>query len=566
MSDRRTPRPLRPRAACAAALEGVDPALARVYAGRGVRDAGELDYALNRLVPVRSLANVEAAVDLLLAHRDQRILVVGDFDADGATSTALVIRCLREFGFAEVDYLVPNRFEFGYGLTTELVEVAARRSPALIVTVDNGVSSIDGVAAARALGTDVLVTDHHLPGAALPDANVLLNPNAGEKAPALKNLAGVGVAFYLVAALGRRLADSGTPEAARVPARYLDLVALGTIADVVPLDHNNRVLVEQGLARIRAGHAVPGIAALLRHSGRSATRAVSSDLGFAVGPRLNAAGRLEDMSEGIECLLTAEPGRAAELAARLDRINVTRREIEASMRESAFAIVDGIDTRRLPVCISLFEKEWHSGIVGLVAARVRERYHRPAFAFAVEQGEQLKGSGRSVQDVHLRDLLEAIDSTEPGLLLKYGGHAMAAGLTIRADDFERFRSAAANALAARYPALDVSGAIISDGILPATKLNRDFAHVLRAAGPWGAGFPEPTFHGDFRVVDRRVVGERHLKLRVVPSESREPVDAIAFNQSYPGLRRDVRLAYRLDLNDYRGIETAQLVVEQIAEL
>ena len=457
----RSDRPLKMRpSAPVEALQGVDPDLARVYASRGVRAADELDYGLSRMTPVRTLPNVAAAVALLLDHRDRSVLVVGDFDADGATSSALVLRCLREFGFAEVDYLVPNRFEFGYGLTPELVAIAARRSPTLIVTVDNGISSIDGVAAARQSGIDVLITDHHLPGVARPDANVTLNPNADDVCPALSNLAGVGVAFYLMAALGHALAERGQRNAGRIPARYLDLVALGTVADVVPLDHNNRVLVEQGLRRIRSETAVPGVIALLRQAGRSPTRTVSSDLGFAVGPRLNAAGRLKDMGEGIECLLTDDPNVAAEYAECLDRTNVTRREIELSMRERAFRIVDGISARELPCCIALYEADWHPGVVGLVAARVRERWHRPAFAFALEGsgGESLKGSGRSVPDVHLRDLLEAIDSCHPGLLQKYGGHAMAAGLTIRAADFPRFQSAAAETLVARYPALDVSGA------------------------------------------------------------------------------------------------------------
>ena len=562
-------RPLKTRpAAPTDALQDIDPDLARVFAARGVRAADELDYGLGRLLPVRTLPEVEKAVALLLEHRDRRVLVVGDFDADGATSTALVLRCLREFGFAEVSFLVPNRFEFGYGLTPELVAVARERAPTLIVTVDNGISSVDGVASARDAGIDVLVTDHHLPGTARPNANVVLNPNADSAGVALKNLAGVGVAFYLMAALGHALTQAGQNAANRVPARYLDLVALGTVADVVPLDHNNRILVEQGLKRIRAQTAVPGILALLRQAGRSPSRTVSSDLAFAVGPRLNAAGRLKDMSEGIECLLADAHDEAARYAECLDRTNLARREIEQSMRERAFAIVDGVSAPELPCCISLYEKDWHSGVVGLVAARVRERWHRPAFAFAAERqgSDVLKGSGRSVPDVHLRDLLEAIDSGNPGLLGKFGGHAMAAGLTILAADFPSFQRAAAATLASRYPMLDVSGAILSDGVLPSAKMNRDFAEVLRSAGPWGSGFPEPVFHGDFRVVDQRIVGERHIKMRVLPTGAREPLDAIAFNQAHPGLRGDVRLAYRLDVNDYRGVETAQLIVEQITRL
>ena len=560
-------RPLRPRAAAdAPALRELDPVLARVYAARGVRDPAELDYGLANLVPVSSLENIEAAVELLLRHRDGRIVVVGDFDADGATSTAVMLRCLRAFGFCDVGYVVPNRFDYGYGLSTELVEVIAPREPSLIVTVDNGVSSIDGVSAARTRGIDVLVTDHHLPGERLPEANVMLNPNVGNDGFGAKSLAGVGVAFYLMAALGRTLSKSGDTQSSKVPATYLDLVALGTIADVVPLDRNNRILVEQGLKRIRAGKCVAGITALMRAGRRSSNRVTSSDLAFAVGPRLNAAGRLEDMSVGIECLLTDEAALAGDYAERLDQINAERRNIEATMREEALSSVDRIDAARLPACVSLFDPGWHVGVVGLVAARVKERYHRPVFAFACDKDNELKGSGRSVSGVHLRDLLEAVDSANPGLLIKYGGHAMAAGLSLKTEDFEQFRDSAARVMAKRYPTLDMSGAIVTDGVLPGEKLNREFAQVLRVSGPWGAGFPEPTFQGDFQVVDQRVVGENHLKLRVTPSGQRDAIDAIAFNQHYPGLRRDVRMAYRLDINEFRGIESAQLIVEQITEI
>ncbi len=560
-------RPLRRREATQApALGELDPVLARVYAARGVRDPAELDYGLGNLVPVSSLENIEAAVELLLRHRDGRIVVVGDFDADGATSTAVMLRCLQAFGFGDVGYVVPNRFDYGYGLSTKLVEVIAPREPDLIVTVDNGVSSVDGVAAARDLGIDVLVTDHHLPGLRLPEVSVMLNPNVGNDGFAAKSLAGVGVAFYLMAALGRTLAQSGHSDASRVPAKYLDLVALGTVADVVPLDHNNRILVEQGLMRIRASRCVAGIGALMQVGRRTPAKMTSSDLAFAVGPRLNAAGRLEDMSLGIECLLTDDSSLATGYAERLDQINAERRNIEAAMREEALQSVDRMDAARLPPCVSLFDPGWHVGVVGLVAARVKERYHRPVFAFACDNDDELKGSGRSVSGVHLRDLLEAVDSANPGLLIKYGGHAMAAGLSLRADDFERFRQSAAGVMAKRYPRLDMSGAIVTDGVLPGEKLNREFAQVLRVAGPWGAGFPEPMFQGDFRVVDQRVVGENHLKLRVTPSGQRDAIDAIAFNQHYPGLRRDVRMAYRLDVNEYRGIESAQLIVEQITEI
>jgi len=553
-------------------LDGIDPLLARLYAARGVTDAVQLDYRLGRLLPVSGLSGVAAAVELLLAHRQKRIVIVGDFDADGATSTALMLRCLRQFGFAEVDYLVPNRFDFGYGLTPEIVAVAAKTSPALIVTVDNGISSADGVAQARQAGIDVLITDHHLPPAELPQANVIVNPNVAagddvERRPfGSPHLAGVGVAFYVMAALGKACEQAGQAGAARVPARYLDLVALGTVADVVRLDHNNRILVQQGIARIRAGKAVAGINALLAIAGRTPARLVSTDLGFAVGPRLNAAGRLDDMSVGIECLLTDDVSRAAELAAGLDGINRERREIEATMREQAFATLDALEDQRLPACVSLYDERWHAGVVGLIASKVRERCHRPVVAFAREQNGDLKGSGRSIPGVHMRDLLEAVASRHPGLIRKFGGHAMAAGLSIAADNFDRFKRHTAELMTERYADADLSGAIVSDGPLPPAALKLSFAETLRESGPWGAGFAEPLFHGDFRVVEQRVVGERHTKLQVMAEGAAQPLAAIAFNQLHPGLRGNVRLAYRLDVNEYRGFTSAQLIVEQITPL
>jgi single-stranded-DNA-specific exonuclease len=546
-----------------AALSGFDPISARLFAARGVADPGQLDYALSRLAPVSLLENVDAAVDLLVAKRASRIIVVGDFDVDGATSTALMLRCLREFGFGDVDYLVPNRFEFGYGLTPEIVRIAADNSPGLLVTVDNGISSLAGMAEANRLGIPVLVTDHHLPGNELPDAAVIVNPNLpGSRFPS-RNLAGVGVAFYLLAALGRRLESEGRRGAARVPSRYLDLVALGTVADVVPLDHNNRVLVDQGLRRIRAGQTVPGIEALQRQSGRHPARTVSADLGFVAGPRINAAGRLEDISIGIECLLTDDMSTAQHHAAILDQINGERREIESTMREQAFAYVDEMDARNLPGCVCVYDEAWHQGVVGLVAARVRERCHRPSIAFARESDTLLKGSARSIPGVHVRDLLEAVHAVDPDLIIKFGGHAMAAGLTIAEAQYDAFTRLVAEQLERLYPSADFSGAIVSDGVLPERALTLDFARKLREAGPWGAGFPEPVWSGEFEVVEQRTVGEKHLKLRVRPAAGGNTVDAIAFNQAGPAWRGFVQLAYRLDVNEYRGFESAQLVVEQI---
>jgi len=547
-------------------LGDINPLHARLYAMRGLTTAKELDYSLAKLAPVGSLENIDEAASLVISKRDERIIVVGDFDVDGATSTALVLRCLRAFGFNDVEFLVPNRFDYGYGLSPEIVQVAAGRSPQLLITVDNGISSIDGVAAANALGIPVLVTDHHLPGDELPAAAVIVNPNLdGSRFPS-RNLAGVGVAFYLMARIGRMLEEQGQVGAAKVPARYLDLVALGTVADVVPLDHNNRVLVQQGMMRMRAGRAVPGIEALLKQSGRSLTRCVSTDMGFAVGPRINAAGRLEDMSIGIECLLTDNTETASEYARVLDQINSERRDIESTMREQAFRFVDKLGEQRWPDCVSLYDDSWHQGIVGLIAARVRERCHRPVIAFAREDEKFLKGSARSIQGVHIRDLLEAVSTVSPGLIEKFGGHAMAAGLTIAESAFEEFKTIASEQMRRLYPSADFSGAIMSDGPLPDTALNLGFARSLRDAGPWGSAFPEPMWSGDFSILEQRTVGENHLKLRVRPATGGDVIDAIAFNQAGPVYRGVVQLAYKLDVNEFRGVENPQLVVEQIAPL
>jgi len=542
----------------------IDPLHARLYAMRGLTKAQQLDYSLAQLAPVGSLENIDEAAGLVIDSREERILIVGDFDVDGATSTALMLRCLREFGFKDVEYLVPNRFEYGYGLSPEIVDVAAGRSPRLIITVDNGVSSIAGVARANELNIPVLVTDHHLPGDELPDAAVIVNPNLKGSKFSSRNLAGVGVAFYLMARVGRMLEEQGQSGAAKIPARYLDLVSLGTVADVVPLDHNNRVLVQQGLMRMRAGRSVPGIEALLRQSGRSVDRCISTDLGFAVGPRINAAGRLEDISIGIECLLTDSAETAGEYARILDQINSERRDIETTMRDQAFKFVDQLGERHWPSCVCVYEQSWHQGVVGLIAARVKERCHRPVIAFAREDDKFLKGSARSIQGVHIRDLLEAVSTAKPGLIQKFGGHAMAAGLTIAEAGLEEFKAIAAQQMKRLYPGADFSGAIVTDGALPQTALNLGFARSLRDAGPWGSAFPEPLWSGDFSVVEQRTVGDNHLKLRVRSVDGGNAMDAIAFNQAGGVYRGVVQLAYKLDVNEFRGIENPQLVVEQIA--
>ena len=546
------------------------PVLRRVYAARGVSRSEELDLSLDRLLPVGSLDGVEAAARLLAAHRRQgRVLVVGDFDADGATSSALVVRALRSMKFDHVDFLVPNRFRFGYGLTPEIVALAATRQPSLIVTVDNGVSSIEGVEAARALGIPVLVTDHHLPGKELPRADAIVNPNLTGSAFASPALAGVGVAFYVMAALARELG-----QAEFRAADLLDLVALGTVADVVTLDRNNRVLVAQGLRRIRAGRCVPGIRALIEAAGRRLDQATAADLGFAVAPRLNAAGRLTDMSVGIACLLADDPVEAAQLAGQLTRLNEERREIEQRMQLEAVDIAAGvrfnaIGNESLGLC--LFDESWHQGVVGLVAGRIKDRLHRPVVAFARAEDGSLRGSARSVSGVNIRDALEGVATHHPGLIVKFGGHAMAAGLTLAEANLDQFRAAFAAEIAARADLETLTGVIHSDGELQGAELSVDTARILRGGGPWGQGFPEPVFDGEFKIIDARIVGNKHLKLQLEPPSGSAAaggsrgIDAIAFGY-IGGTTEDasvrtgnqVRIAYRLELNDYRGAESVQL--------
>jgi len=560
-------------------VKALHPVLRRVYAARGVSQSEELDLSLERMLPVGSLDGVEAAARLLAEHREAgRVLVVGDFDADGATSSALVVRALRSMKFAHVDFLVPNRFRFGYGLTPEIVALAVETRPSLIVTVDNGVSSIEGVEAARALGIAVLVTDHHLPGAVLPRADVMVNPNLVGATFGSRALAGVGVAFYVMAALARVLGDTEFR-----PADLLDLVALGTVADVVTLDHNNRVLVAQGLRRIRAGRCVPGIRALLEAAGRRIEQISASDLGFAVAPRLNAAGRLTDMSIGIACLLADDVGVATRLAGELSRLNEERREIEQRMQLEAVDIaagmrVDAAGAEAVGLC--LFDETWHQGVVGLVAGRIKDRLHRPVVAFARGEDGVLRGSARSIAGVHIRDALDSIAARHPGLLVKFGGHAMAAGMTLLESDLERFRGAFAAEIAARADAETLTGVVHSDGELLDAELSVDTARILRGGGPWGQGFPEPVFDGEFNVVDSRIVGTRHLKLQLRPAAGgrdatardavgraagAHAIDAIAFGfiggageEVAMGPGKQLRIAYRLEVNEYRGVESVQL--------
>ena len=548
----------------------LNPVVRRVYAARGLHHEDELNLGLDHLLPVSSLAGVERATDLLLAHRERPIVVVGDFDADGATSTALVVRSLRRLGFPRVSYLVPNRFRFGYGLTPEIVTLAAAREPSLLITVDNGISSHAGVAEANRRGIDVLVTDHHLPGAELPAAAAIVNPNLAGSAFGSRALAGVGAAFYVMAALQRRLRETNDAAAgAPSVADFLDLVALGTVADLVPLDRNNRVLVSQGLRRIRAGRCAPGITALLEQAGRRASTLVAQDLGFAVAPRLNAAGRIDDMSIGIECLLADEVTRARELAARLSDLNEERRSIEQRMQAEALDVLSGIDVRADRVsALCLYDPSWHQGVVGLVASRVKDRYHRPVVAWARAEEGWLRGSARSVEGVHIRDVLDAVATRHPGLIEKFGGHAMAAGLTLREPELARFEQAFLEETG-RWLDLDAEAVVDSDGELAPAEMTLATALELREAGPWGQAFPEPAFDGEFRVLESKVVGERHVRFRVQPLTSGEAFEAIAFN--FLSAERGIaeapagraRLAYRLDVNEYLGTRRLQLVVEHL---
>ena len=563
------------RRTCASAEQlpaDLHPVLRRVYAARAVETADDLDYSLDQLIPPAALSGLPAAVDLLVAAITgrQRVVIVGDFDADGATSCALCMRALRALGVTEVHYLVPNRFEYGYGLTPEIVIVAAGLQPDLIMTVDNGISSIDGVAAARQQGIKVLITDHHLPGEQLPAADAIVNPNNVGDSFASKNLAGVGVAFYVMLALRARLREQGwfDREAIAEPnlAQYLDLVALGTVADVVQLDHNNRILVQQGVQRMRAGHCVPGIRALLEAGGRSLSRLVSTDLGFTVGPRLNAAGRLEDMSLGIECLLSDDPAAASHMAARLDTLNRERKDIESDMQSRALEAIANLklDDKQLPVGLCLFDPDWHQGVIGILAARIKERFHRPVVAFARSGNGEIKGSARSVSGLHIRDALDAVAAHHPGMIAKFGGHAMAAGLSLPEDQYPAFAAAFDEEVSRQLSRDDLNGVIYSDGELSAQELSLETAQLLRDASPWGQGFPAPVFEGDFTVLSHRVVGQRHLKMTLSPEQGDCQIDGIAFNtEVLPRGSQRVHMAYRLDVNEYRGSVTPQLIVEHM---
>lgn len=551
-------------------LNGLHPVLARVYAARGIDDPEQLGRRLQELLPDSQMKGVPAAVQRLVEALEQRqsILIVGDFDCDGATSTTVAMLGLRMLGAAEVDYLVPNRFEYGYGLSPEIVEVAAVHKPDLLITVDNGISSIEGVARANALGIDVIVTDHHLAGAELPNACAIVNPNQPGCDFVAKSTCGVGVIFYVLIALRRALGGCGWFKG-ELPnlASLLDLVALGTVADVVPLERNNRALVWQGMQRIRAGQARPGLLALIEVANRNRERLVASDLGFAIAPRLNAAGRLEDMSIGIECLLEDDYELALEMARSLDDLNRERRGIEQEMQQQALELLGqlSLNDRELPFGLCLYDESWHQGVIGILASRIKERTHRPVIAFAPGDTGEIKGSARSINGFHIRDGLDAVATKHPGLLKKFGGHAMAAGLTIAADQLEAFCDAFDTEVRRQLDADDLTQRILTDGELSESAFSMELAEALRNAGPWGHQFPEPLFEGRFHLLQQRIVGQRHLKLVVMPEGGTLALDAIAFNVDtlvWPdeSVQR-VRLVYRLDVNEFRGQRNLQLMVD-----
>ncbi|MEM7467894.1 MAG: single-stranded-DNA-specific exonuclease RecJ [Pseudomonadota bacterium] len=553
------------------------PILKRVFAARGICSDAELDLSLKTLIPSDQLSGINEATQLLAEAiaTDKRILIVADFDADGATSCAVAVRGLRNMGAVTVDYIVPNRFAYGYGLTPEIVNIALREQPDLIITVDNGISSMAGVKAARDAGVDVLITDHHLPGQDIPNANAIVNPNLHDDSFGSKNLAGVGVIFYVLLALRMELrtrhwfGDNKIKEPNL--AELLDLVALGTVADVVPLDRNNRILVEQGLRRIRAGKTIAGIAALIEVAGANQRRLSSSDLAFALGPRLNSAGRLADMGLGIECLLSDSESKARQLAERLQQLNLERREIEREMKGQATSFLSSltIDSGELPAGLCFFDASWHQGVVGIVASRIKDQCHRPVIAFAPDESGQLKGSGRSIPGLHLRDLLDLLATRHPNLLSKFGGHAMAAGLSIEAQDFAEFSAIFADLAAQSVNETMLQKTLETDGALDDQYLDISLAEKLRTAAPWGQAFPAPLFDDDFDIVSRRVVGEYHLKLKLRRAQGQRVVDGIAFNagqQAWASDANRIRAVYRLDVNEYRDARSVQLLIEHASEI
>ncbi|ENP7380849.1 TPA: single-stranded-DNA-specific exonuclease RecJ [Vibrio parahaemolyticus] len=560
--------------------DSIPPILKRIYINRGITDIAQLETSARGLHSYQKLGGIEQAVELLFQaiQEQKRIIVVGDFDADGATSSALSVLALRMLGSNNVDYLVPNRFEDGYGLSPEVVDQALELDAEMIMTVDNGVSSIEGVRYAKENGITVLVTDHHLPGQVLPEVDAMVNPNLDSCAFPSKALAGVGVAFYLMMALCVHMrkhnwfAQQGMQEPKLM--ELIDLVALGTVADVVPLDENNRILVHQGLQRIRAGKARPGIQALIEVAKRDARRLVASDFGFALGPRINAAGRLDDMSFGVELLMCNNIHAARRMASELDGLNQTRKEIEEGMKQEAMAFCERLqfgENSELPYGLSLFQRDWHQGVIGILASRIKEKFHRPVIAFADGGEGTIKGSCRSIPGLHMRDALDFIDTQNPGLIIKFGGHAMAAGLTIKEQDFERFSRLFDEVVKKELDEAALKGVILTDGELKPEEFSMHIAEQLRAGGPFGQAFPEPIFDGEFKVLHQKLVGEKHLKLMLEPLYKGHPtnvmIDGIAFNvdlRRWPDASvKTVRLAYKLDVNEFRGNQSLQLMIDHI---
>ncbi len=559
-------------------LAGTHPVLERIYAARNITSENEINTQLEHLESFNLLMHIELATEILFKNISQQknIVIVGDFDADGATSSALAVEALKKMGAKKVSYLVPNRFEYGYGLTPEIVELACKKNAELIITVDNGISSVDGVKFAKQNNVSVIVTDHHLPGRELPNADAIVNPNqAGDLFPS-KNLAGVGVIFYLMLSLRALMKKNKWFEKKKIEspnmAQYLDLVALGTVADVVPLDHNNRILVAQGLKRIRAGLARDGIKALLTISNRKIENTNASDLAFSVGPKLNAAGRLKDMSIGIECLLSASVSKATKIALQLHELNLERRQIETSMRKQAdinlldMEKANQSESDEYGVC--LYNKDWHQGVIGILAARLKEKFHKPTIIFALAEENLIKGSARSIIGLHIRDILDAIASKNPGLISKFGGHAMAAGLSLANKDFEAFKTAYYEQLKVTMDKALLDPILLTDGMLDAKDLTLDFAEIIDQSGPWGQGFPEPLFEGDFQIIESKIVGEKHTKMSLKLAETDTTINAIAFNFVHADeevIGKTAHMVYRLNVNEFNGWRSAQLVVDHIQD-
>ncbi|MDO6839060.1 single-stranded-DNA-specific exonuclease RecJ [Paraglaciecola chathamensis] len=557
--------------------DSINPTLKQIYATRGITSEQQLERSAKALLHYKDMSGVVDAVRILAdaLAQSKRIIIVGDFDADGATSTALSMLALGMMGCKNHDYLVPNRFNFGYGLSPQIVDVAHEQGAQVIMTVDNGIACFAGVERAKELGITVLITDHHLAAETLPIADAIVNPNQPNCSFMSKNLAGVGVAFYLMLALRAHLrgVDWFAQNDIDVPnlADLLDIVALGTVADVVPLDENNRILVHQGLLRIRSDKCRPGIQALIEVAGRDKRKMVASDLGFVIGPRLNAAGRLDDMSMGIECLLTGSDYKAKQIAVELDSLNRERREIEQSMQQEAVTALDNLQLSEqdMPHGLVLYQADFHQGVIGILAGRIKEKYFRPTIAFAHQDDEIIKGSARSIPGVHIRDLLEELSTRYPGLIIKFGGHAMAAGLSIEMAKLEEFKKRFTQLAQEHLAGKPLAGELISDGELPAQALTLEFSQLLKDAGPWGQGFPEPLFDGQFELVEQRIVGHKHLKM-MLRMPTGKLVDAIAFNvdtQVWPNEQcKHVELAYKLDINEFRGRTSLQFLVEGLNPL